>query len=92
MGGNTVKCFKFENGWKHCKMLQIRQECMGVCMSMCTIALLKAKTFKAFAIYFFSLFTGIGQKWVKLLHFVPNHLYQFYLNIFAIVVLINKAF
>ena len=29
---------------------------MGVCVSMCSIALLKAKTFKAFAIYFFSLF------------------------------------
>ena len=61
-------------------------------MSMCAIA---CKCFKHFGLLndlFFSLFTGIGQKWVKLVHFVPNHLYQFYLNIFTIVVLINKAF
>ena len=35
-----------------CKTLEIRLECMGVCVCMCGIALLKAKTFKAFAIYF----------------------------------------
>ena len=35
-----------------CKTLEIRLECMGVCVSMCGIALLKAKMFKAFAIYF----------------------------------------
>ena len=35
-----------------CKTIEIRLECMGVCVCMCGIALLKAKTFKAFAIYF----------------------------------------
>ena len=35
-----------------CKTLEIHLECMGVCVCMCGIALLKAKMFKAFAIYF----------------------------------------
>ena len=35
-----------------CKTLEIRLECMGVCVCMCGIALLKAKTFKAFASIF----------------------------------------
>ena len=35
-----------------CKTLEIRLECMRECVCMCGIALLKAKTFKAFAIYF----------------------------------------
>ena len=35
-----------------CKTLEIHLECMRVCVCMCGIALLKAKTFKAFAIYF----------------------------------------
>ena len=39
MGRNTVNCFKFDkNAWE--------------CVCMCAIALLKAKMFKAFAIYF----------------------------------------
>ena len=37
---------------QHCKLIKIRQECMGVCVCMCVTALLKAKMFKAFAIYF----------------------------------------
>ena len=37
---------------EHCKLLKICLECMGVCVCMCGIALLKAKMFKAFAIYF----------------------------------------
>ena len=52
---------------------------MGVCVCMCATALLKAKMFKAFAIYIFSLFTGIGQNWVKLLYFLQNYLYHIYL-------------
>ena len=35
-----------------CKRLEICLECMRVCVCMCGIALLKAKMFKAFAIYF----------------------------------------
>ena len=36
-----------------CKTLEIRLECMGVCVCVCVeIALLKVKTFKAIAIYF----------------------------------------
>ena len=35
-----------------CKTLEICLECMGVCVCMCGKALLKAKMFKAFAIYF----------------------------------------
>ena len=48
MGRNTVNCSKFDrNAW----------EC--VCVCMCATALLKAKTFKAFAIYF-SVYLGYG--------------------------------
>ena len=41
---------------------------------------------------FFSLFTGIGQNWVKLLYFLQNYLCHIYFNYFAVVVIINKAF
>ena len=46
MGRNTVNCLKFDrNVWE--------------CVCMCATALLKAKTFKAFAIYF-SVYLGYG--------------------------------
>ena len=41
MGRNTVNCLKFDRNALEC-----------VCVCMCAIALLKAKMFKAFAIYF----------------------------------------
>ena len=62
-----------------CKTLEICLECMGVCVCMCAIALLKAKMFKGICNLFFSLFTGIGQNWVKLLYFLQNYLCHIYL-------------
>ena len=58
---------------------------------MCNPVLKALNVYSAF-ILFFNLFSGLGQNWVKLLYFIQNHLCQFYLVIFAIVVLINKAF
>ena len=37
---------------RNTKLIKICLECMGVCVCMCATALLKAKTFKAFVIYF----------------------------------------
>ena len=51
-----------------CKTLEIHLECMGVCVCMCGIALLKAKTFKAFAIYF--LVYLLGQVKIGLNYFI----------------------
>ena len=55
---------------------------MGVCVCMCATALLKAKMFKAFAIYF-SVYLGYGLNSREKVIFCPN---------FTIVVIINKAF
>ena len=35
----------YQMGPKLCKTLEIRLECMGVCVCMCGMALLKGKTF-----------------------------------------------
>ena len=57
-------------------------------MSMCAIALLKAKTFKAFAIYFSVYLLDRS----KITSFCSKVLISVLHDIFAIVVLINKAF
>ena len=44
--------FGTQMGPELCKTLEIHLECMEVCVCMCGIALLKAKMFKTFAIYF----------------------------------------
>ena len=57
---------------RNTKLLKIRQECMGVCVCMCATALLKAKTFKAFAIYF-SVYLGYGLNSREKVIFCPNY-------------------
>ena len=64
---------------------------MGVCVCMCATALLKAKTFKAFAIYF-SVYLGYGSNFGQKVIFSSKLLVSVLLQLFAIVVLINKAF
>ena len=64
---------------------------LSVCVYVWKLAFKGLNVYSAF-FPFFSLFSGIGQNWVKLLYFIQNYLYQFYLVLFAIVVLINKAF
>ena len=59
MGRNTVNCLKFDrNAWE--------------CVCMCATALLKAKTFKAFAIYF-SVYLGYGLNSREKVIFCPNY-------------------
>ena len=48
-------------------------------------SVLKGQNFLIIPFLFYSLFTGIGQNWVKLLYFLQNYLCH-------IVVIINKAF
>ena len=55
-------------------------------------SVLKGQNVLTIPFLFFSLFTGIGQNWVKLLYFLQNYLCHIYLYYFAIVVIINKAF
>ena len=57
---------------------------------MCATALLKAKMFKAFAIYF-SVYLGYGLNFREKVIFCPNYFVSVLLNYFAIVVIINKA-
>ena len=45
---------------------------MGVCVRMCATALLKAKMFKAFAIYF-SVYLGYGLNSREKVIFCPNY-------------------
>ena len=54
-------------------------------MCMCGMALLKAKNVLSIFLPFFSLFTGIGQNWSKLLCFIQNLLVSYLLMYFAIV-------
>ena len=54
---------------------------MGVCVCMCGMALFKGQNVLSISFPFFSLFTGIGQNWVKLLYFIQNHLCHIYLCI-----------
>ena len=60
-------------------------------MYVCNPFLMAQTVYSAF-IPFFSLFSGIGQNWVKLLLFLLNLLAYVLLSYFAIVVIINKAF
>ena len=53
---------------------------------------LKALNIYSALIPFFSLFSGLGQNWAKCDIFFQSYLYQFYLVILAIIVLIDKAF
>ena len=62
-----------------CKTLEIRLECMRVCVCMCGIVFLKGQNVLSIPFLFYSLFTGIGQNWVKLLYFLQNHLCHIYL-------------
>ena len=55
-----------------------------MCVYVCNPVLKALNIYSAF-IPFFSLFSGIGL-------FLQNYLYQFYLVLFAIVILINKTF
>ena len=64
---------------------------MSVCGSMCVIALLMAKTFKVFAIYFSVYLVGKVKNGLNHL-FLPNLLVLVLLTYFAIVIIINKAF
>ena len=59
-------------GPKLCKTLEIRRECMRVCVCMCATALLKAKMFKAFAIYFL-VYLGYGLNSREKVIFCPNY-------------------
>ena len=62
MGRNTVNCSKFDRNGMH----------GSVCVCMCATALLKAKTFKAFAIYF-SVYLGYGLNSREKVIFCPNY-------------------
>ena len=74
------------------KIVRNVQNLTAVLRSVCVYVwnpILKAQNVYTAFIPFFSLFSGIGQNWVKLLLFLQNYLYQFYLALFAIVVIIN---
>ena len=55
-------------------------------------SVLKGHNVLSIPFLFYSLFTGIGQNWVKLLYFSSKLLVSHLLMSFAIVVIINKAF
>ena len=61
-----------------CKTLEIRLECMKVCVYVWN-SVLKGQNVLSIPFLFYSLFTGIGQNWVKLLYFLQNHLCHIYL-------------
>ena len=61
-----------------CKTLEIRLECMGVCVYVWN-SVLKGQNVLSIPFLFYSLFTGIGQNWVKLLYFLQNYLCHIYL-------------
>ena len=55
-------------------------------------SVLKGQNVLSIPFLFYSLFTGIGQNWVKLLYFLQKLLVSHLLMSFAIVVIINKTF
>ena len=61
-----------------CKTLEIRLEYMGVCVYVWN-SVLKGQNVLSIPFLFYSLFTGIGQNWVKLLYFLQNYLCHIYL-------------
>ena len=68
---------------------------LGVLLCVCGYVwnlVLKPQNVYSALIQFFSLFSGIGQNWVKLLIFFQIHFASFLLMSFTIVVIINKAF
>ena len=77
------------------KIVRNVQNSITVLRSVCVYVwnpILKAQNVYSAFIPFFSLFSGLGQNWAKCDIFFQIYLYQFYLVLFAIVVLINKAF
>ena len=61
-----------------CKTLEIRLECIRVCVYVWN-SVLKGQNVLSIPFLFYSLFTGIGQNWVKLLYFLQNYLCHIYL-------------
>ena len=61
-----------------CKTLEIRLVCMGVCVYVWN-SVLKGQNVLSIPFLFYSLFTGIGQNWVKSLYFLQNQLCHIYL-------------
>ena len=61
-----------------CKTLEIRLECKRVCVCVWN-SVLKGQNVLSIPFLFYSLFTGIGQNWVKLLYFLQNYLCHIYL-------------